>query len=101
VAAIEYNYEKDGQIVVPAGTKALGTLQQADRSGYVAIHLPCTSLPDGATRKSIGGAMSLTYGPLKGNVSGERREPFSRANLHGYWDTGDIFGGAGANKRFQ
>ncbi len=72
VAAIEYNYEKDGQIVVPAGAKALGTLQQADRSGYVAIRFDTLQLPDGTTEKIDAAAMSLTYGPLKGTISGRR-----------------------------
>jgi hypothetical protein len=72
VAAIEYNYEKDGQIVVPAGAKALGTLQQADRSGYVTIRFDMMQMPDGTTEKIDAAAMSLTYGPLKGNVGGRR-----------------------------
>jgi hypothetical protein len=72
VAAIEYNYEKDGQIVVPAGAKALGTLQQADRSGYVAIRFDTMQMPDGTTEKIDAAAMSLTYGPIKGNISGGR-----------------------------
>jgi len=72
VAAIEYNYEKDGQIVVPAGAKVLGTLQQADRSGNVAIHFDALQLPDGATQKIDAAAMSLSFGPLKGNVSGRK-----------------------------
>ena len=72
VAAIEYNYERDGQIVVPAGAKALGSLQQADRSGYVAIRFDTLQLPDGSSEKIEATAMSLTYGPLKGNVSGRK-----------------------------
>jgi hypothetical protein len=72
VAAIEYNYERDGQIVVPAGAKVLGTLQQADRSGYVAIHFDALQLPDGTTQKIDAAAMSLSFGPLKGNVSGRK-----------------------------
>ena len=72
VAAIEYNYEKDGQIVVPAGAQALGSLQQADRSGYVAIHFDTLQMPDGTTEKIDGTAMSLTYGPLRGSVSGKK-----------------------------
>lgn len=72
VAAIEYNYEKDGQIIVPAGAKALGTVQQADRSGYVAIRFDMMQMPDGTMEKIDAAAMSLTYGPLKGNVSGRR-----------------------------
>jgi hypothetical protein len=72
VAAIEYNYEKDGQIIVPAGARALGTLQQADRSGNVAIRFDTMRMPDGTTEKIDAAAMSLTYGPLKGSVSGRR-----------------------------
>jgi hypothetical protein len=72
VAAIEYNYEREGAIVVPAGAKALGSLQQADRSGNVAIRFDSLQMPDGTTQKIEATAMSLAYGPLKGNVSGKR-----------------------------
>ncbi|PYV20075.1 MAG: hypothetical protein DMG27_23940, partial [Acidobacteria bacterium] len=33
VAVIEYNYERDGEIVLPAGARAVGKLQQANSSG--------------------------------------------------------------------
>jgi hypothetical protein len=72
VAAIEYNYEREGAIVVPAGAKALGSVQQADRSGNVAIRFDSLQMPDGTTQKIEAMAMSLAYGPLKGNVSGKR-----------------------------
>jgi hypothetical protein len=72
VAAIEYNYERDGEIVVPAGAQALGSLQQADRSGYVAVRFDTIQMPDGTTEKIDATAMSLTFGPLKGVVSGKR-----------------------------
>jgi len=72
VAAIEYNYERDGKIVVPAGARALGSLEQADRSGYVAIRFDTMQMPDGSTEKIDATAMSLTFGPLKGIVSGKR-----------------------------
>lgn len=72
VAAIEYNYERDGQIIVPAGAKALGSLQQADRSGNVAIRFDTLQMPDGSSEKVDATAMSLTHGPLKGNVSGRK-----------------------------
>jgi hypothetical protein len=72
VAAIEYNYERDGVIVVPAGAKALGSLQQADRSGNVAIHFDTLEMPDGTTAKIDATAMSLGYGALRGTVSGKK-----------------------------
>jgi hypothetical protein len=70
VAAIEYNYERDGEIIIPAGAKAFGELQQANRNGTVGIHFHTLQMPDGTTEKIDAGSMSLTYGPLKGSVSG-------------------------------
>jgi len=70
VAAIEYNYEKDGEIIIPAGTKAFGDLQQANRNGNIGIHFHTLQMPDGTTEKIDATAMSLTYGPLKGSASG-------------------------------
>ena len=48
VALIEYNYEHDGVILVPAGSKAVGKLVQADRSGYVQLHFDHLEMPGGA-----------------------------------------------------
>jgi hypothetical protein len=70
VAAIEYNYERDGEIVIPAGAKAFGDLAQSNRNGNVGIHFHTLQLPDGTTEKIDAVSMSLTYGPLKGSVSG-------------------------------
>jgi hypothetical protein len=70
VAAIEYNYESGGEIIIPAGTKAFGELQQANRNGNVGIHFHTLQMPDGTTEKIDATSMSLNYGPLKGSVSG-------------------------------
>lgn len=73
VAVIEYNYDRDGEIVVPAGARALGRLQQANRSGYMSLHFATLEMPDGDTEKIDAGAMGLDYKPLKGNVTGRNR----------------------------
>jgi hypothetical protein len=73
VAAIEYNYERNDEIIVPAGTKAFGELQQANRNGDVRIHFHTLQLPDGTTEKIDAGSMSLGFGPLRGSVSGSNR----------------------------
>ena len=76
VAVIEYNYERDGEIVVmPAGAKAVGQLRQADRSGFMDIKFDTLEmLPDGTTEKMQDGvAMNLKIRPcLKGDVGGKR-----------------------------
>jgi hypothetical protein len=72
VAVIEYNFEREGEIVVPAGAKAIGQLRQADRSGNVDIRFDRLEMPDGTTQRMDGVAMDLAFRPLKGSVSGNK-----------------------------
>jgi hypothetical protein len=71
LAVIEYNYERDGVIVVPAGARAVGHLQDADRSGYVRIEFDSLMMPDGATVSIQAVATDLEMRPLKGKVEGK------------------------------
>jgi hypothetical protein len=72
VAVIEYNFEREGEIAVPAGAKAIGQLRQADRSGNVDIRFDRLEMPDGTTQRMDGVAMDLSFRPIKGSVSGTR-----------------------------
>jgi len=70
VAVIEYNYEQNGEIVVPAGAKAFGHLETADRSGYVGIHFDSLMMPDGSSVSLEAAATDLQLRPLRGKVEG-------------------------------
>ena len=70
IAAIEYNYERDGEIVIPAGTKAIGQLTQANQNGQVGLRFTTLQMPDGSTESIEGSGVTLDYGPLKGTVNG-------------------------------
>jgi hypothetical protein len=70
LAVIEYNYERDGQIVVPAGAKAVGHIRDANRSGYVDIQFDSLLMPDGASVPIQAVATDLDLRPLKGKVEG-------------------------------
>jgi type IV secretory pathway VirB10-like protein len=72
VAVVEYNYEHNGQIVLAAGSKVFGRLTQVNPSGYVGIQFSRVEMPDGAVEKVDASAMSLNFGPLKGDVSGKK-----------------------------
>ena len=72
VAVVEYNYERNGQIVLAAGSKVFGRLTQVNPSGYVGIQFSRVEMPDGTTEKIDASAMSLNFGPLKGDVSGKK-----------------------------
>ena len=70
VAAIEYNYSRDGEIVIPAGSKAFGKLSSANEHGIVELAFDTIELPDGTSEKIDGFGESLTYQPIKGTVTG-------------------------------
>jgi len=71
LAVIEYNYERDGEIVVPAGAKAVGHIRDANRSGYVDLQFDSLLMPDGASVPIEAAATDLDLRPLKGKVSGK------------------------------
>lgn len=49
IAVVEYTYQMSGEIIVPAGAKALGRIEQADRSGYLSIRFDSLLMPDGSS----------------------------------------------------
>ena len=71
LAVIEYNYERDGEIIVPAGAKAVGQIRNGDRSGYVDIRFDSLLMPDGAVVPLEAAATGLDLRPLKGKVEGK------------------------------
>jgi hypothetical protein len=73
VAVIEYNYERDGQTILPAETKVIGKLRGATPQGYVSIEFDRLEFQDGTTQKISATAMGLDYEPLKGRVTGRNR----------------------------
>src|SRR5262249_6816074 len=71
VASIEYNYERDGMILVPAGTKVFGDVQQASSEGYLHVRFHTLRMPDGREETIEATGVSLDHQPLKGQVSGK------------------------------
>jgi hypothetical protein len=71
VAIIEYNYEQNGGIVIPAGAKAFGHLESADRSGYIGIRFDSLTMPDGFSVSLEAAATDLQLRPLRGKVEGK------------------------------
>lgn len=71
VAVIEYNYEKNGDMLIPAGCKVIGQLQSADRSGYIGVQFHTLLLPDGTSMTIDAAATDLQLRPLRGKVQGK------------------------------
>ncbi len=70
VAVVEYTYAIGDRIVVPAGARVYGQLQQADRSGLVSVKFDEIELLDGAREKIDAIGTGLDLGPIRGSVSG-------------------------------
>lgn len=70
VAVVEYNYEQNGDLIIPAGTKAYGTLSQVTPQGWVNIKFDALQYPNGEQEKIDGAALSMEQGVLKGFVNG-------------------------------
>ena len=71
VAVVEYTYAIGDRIIVPAGARVYGQLQQADRSGFVGVKFDEIELLDGAREKIDAIGTGLDLGPIKGNVYGK------------------------------
>jgi hypothetical protein len=71
LAVVEYTYAIGDRILVPAGARVYGQLQQADRSGLVSVKFDEIELLDGAREKIYAIGTGLDLGPIKGNAYGK------------------------------
>lgn len=94
IAVVEYTYQKNGEIVVPAGAKALGRIEQADRSGHVSIRFDSLLMPDGSSTSFDAVATDLRLRPLKGKVEGRNTgKNVLIRSLSGIGQVGAVFAG--------
>jgi type IV secretory pathway VirB10-like protein len=70
-AVVEYTYVLGDRVVIPAGARVYGQLQQADRSGFVSIKFDEIELADGTRAKIEAIGTGLDLGPIKGTVYGK------------------------------
>jgi hypothetical protein len=73
VAVVEYNYERDGEVIIPAGARVVGKITQADPSGLMNITFWSIEFPDGSSVPidAVGADMNLQA--IKGQVTGRQR----------------------------
>jgi hypothetical protein len=73
VAVIEYNYERHGEVIIPAGARAVGKITQADPSGLVNIEFSSLEFPDGSAVPIDAVAANMSLQAVKGTVTGRQR----------------------------
>ena len=95
-AVIEYNYERDGKLLIPAGARAIGKISEADASGIMNIVFNSIEMPDGETLpiSAIGATTSLQA--IKGRVTGKNAgRSFAVRSLAGLGEAGAMLVGQG------
>jgi hypothetical protein len=102
-AVIEYSYERDGQILIPAGSRAVGKISQADPSGLINITFSSIEFPGGETVPIEAVAADMSLQAIKGTVTGKQagRSMLVRS-LSGIGETAAMIVGApSANSAFS
>lgn len=95
VAVIEHNYERNGEVIIPAGARAVGKIIQADPSGLVNIEFSSLEYPDGSTVPIDAAAASMNLQAIKGAVTGRQRgENMLVRSLSGIGETAAMLVGA-------
>jgi len=71
-AIIEFNYERNGQILIPAGSRVVGKITQADPSGLINITFSSIEFPGGEDVPIEAVASDMTLQAIKGTVTGKQ-----------------------------
>jgi Bacterial conjugation TrbI-like protein len=103
VAVVEYNYERNGEVIIPAGARVVGKITQADPSGLMNITFSSIEFPDGSSVPidAVGADMNLQA--IKGQVTGRQRgKSMLVRSLSGIGETAAMMVGApSANSSFS
>lgn len=70
-AVVEYNYQRDGKVLIPAGSRAIGKISQADATGIMNITFTALEMPSGETVPISAMGATTSLQALKGQVTGK------------------------------
>jgi len=103
VAVIEHNYERDGQIIIPAGSRAVGKITQADPSGLMNITFSSIEFAGGESVPIEAVAADMSLAAIKGRVTGKQSgKSLMVRSLSGIGETAAMIVGApSANSAFS
>ena len=102
-AIVEFNYERNGQILIPAGSRVVGKITQADPSGLINITFSSIEFPGGETVPIEAVAADMTLQAIKGKVTGKQAgKSMLVRSLSGIGETAAMIVGApSANSAFS
>lgn len=99
IAVVDFDYQRDGTTVIPAGSRVFGTMGGSSSTGLVNIHFTGIQLPHSNKPVDVS-AIGLNHQlmPIKGYVTGRHQiQQFLLATLAGLGSTAAVFAGNNVN----
>jgi hypothetical protein len=92
IAVVDYNYQRNGVTIVPAGSRIIGTIGQASSTGIMDIQFSTLHLPNGEDIPISAVGLDPQMAALKGTVTGRNRaKQFLIAAMAGLGETTALF----------
>lgn len=98
IAIVDYDYQRNGKTIVPAGTRIIGTMSGSNETGLVSLRFNQLLLPNGRTVEISAVGLDHQLMPIKGFVTGRHEiEKFLLSALAGMGSTAAVFAGNNVN----
>ncbi len=98
IAVVDYDYQRNGITIVPAGSRIIGTMGGSSDTGIVNLHFSEVHLPNGNTVEISAVGLNHQLMPIKGYVTGRHQiQQFLLAALAGMGSTSAVFAGNNVN----
>ncbi len=98
IAVVDFDYQRDGITIVPAGSRLIGTMGASSSTGVINLHFNGIRMPNGNTISISAVGLNHQLMALKGIVTGKHVvEQFLMASLAGVGSTAAIYAGNNVN----
>ncbi len=98
IAVVDYDYQRNGITIVPAGSRIIGTMGGSSETGIVNLRFSEVRLPNGNTVEISAVGLNHQLMPIKGYVTGRHQiQQFLLAALAGMGSTSAVFAGNNVN----
>ncbi len=98
IAVVDFDYQRNGRTIVPAGSRLIGTMGASNETGIVNLHFTSIRMPNGNTAPVSAVGLNHQLQALKGVVTGKHVvEQFLMAGLAGAGSSAAVFAGNNVN----
>jgi len=98
IAVVDFDYQRDGITIIPAGSRLIGSMGASNSTGIVNLHFSSIRMPNGNTVAIAAVGLNHQLQALKGIVTGRHVvQQFLMASLAGLGSNAALFAGNNVN----